>query len=282
MPRQTASLANRKAALWTLLKWEGVLVNARLRVLFGLQHVQASRQIAELKKSLPDLQFNTSSRIWSLNEWHLREIEGLGGTIDDYISLAGRKGEVDEWLVDARTGFFNPHAKHIRLIHKAIRDGQGLLLRHPPTKSIDAAERIVFPHSVVRLSQRWMIRAWSLEEHRFRFFDLSKARPDRVTEQTTEFAKDRDVAWNTEVELGLTSHEGLDQDGVASVRYEYFHGTGGVRLKVRAALITHTLKLFDAAFDPKTQIPPTFLTQVSETTKGPVGEWISAEGVWPY
>ena len=79
-----------------LLRWEGELSNVRLRDVFGIQVVRASRMLSEYRDTHPD------RVLWDLPTKRYQRLatrEKYGGTADDYLHLLFDEDVVPDWLV---------------------------------------------------------------------------------------------------------------------------------------------------------------------------------------
>ena len=122
--------------------------------------------------------------------------------------------------------------------------------------------RVIYPHAVVRGSQRWHTRAWCGERLEYRDFTLGRiSSPSLIDAKPKELPPDQ--AWDTMVEVRVAAHSALPHEQEKVILDEYFKGTAGRRFSVRAALLNYLLNDIRAATEPKRQAPPEYLLEVT-------------------
>lgn len=248
--------------MWTLLRWEGELRNSRLRDLFGIQTVAASRLISEFDKAHP----RSIVRDPVLKVWRLLDEKAalkLGGSLEEYQALAPSAAGPGLPVEDARIDFSPPKPKLLAALAAAASARQGIRVLYRSFSSPEGRERVLFPTVIVRMSQRWHLRAWCAERRDYRDFNIGRIERWSPTRLDLPDDAGGDVLWDTQVTIRIGWHEALKPELVDMIRQEYFGGTAGRRVQVRAPLVAYVLQQARIATDPASQRPPDYLLQVS-------------------
>jgi hypothetical protein len=263
MPRFQNVRDDRLFVLWTVLVWEGELRNARLQTLFSLKPVQVSRLLAEFRSSFPDaVVLDSTTKSWKLAQWEA--IPPKAKNIQSYLSIvANEHGDLPEWLCDARVMFTEPQPAVFAGIRKACRLKRGLAIRYASMRHPEGTERLVFPHTVVRLGQRWHMRAWCAARKDFRDFNLGRILAITKSDEIFEGEIPEDKAWQKRITIRLVPHRQLPPSQEGVVRGEFCRGTSGRRITVPAALVHYTIQEVRAAIVPLKETPPDYLLEVA-------------------
>lgn len=259
MPRIQSQTRSRHRALWTLLRWEGELRNSRVRELVGLAKVQTSRLLVGFAQTYPQAVIqDDSDKSWRLN----REAQAAkeGGPLEEYLALCGHAGGTPT-IMDARVDFVEPAPKLISLLAKAARERRGVRVFYRSMSSPAGRERLLFPRAVVRLSQRWHVRAWCSERREYRDFNLGRMEKPALTSELLPKEAGIDKAWVSLVSVRIGIHEALKGDVSKMLRQEFFQGAASMRLEVRGALLQYALQQARVAINPAEEKPPSFLLQ---------------------
>lgn len=263
MPRILSQTRSRHRALWTLLRWEGELRNSRVRDLFGLAKVQTSRLLVGFARTFPQAVIqDDSEKSWRLNS----DVQAVkeGGPLEEYLALCIRAGDTPA-LVDARLDFAAPAPKLISLLARAARARHGVRVFYRSMTSPAGRERIIFPRAVVRLSQRWHVRAWCGERREYRDFNLGRMEKPTLTQEVLPKHAGADKAWDSLVTVRIGIHDALKSDVSKMLRQEFFQGAASMRLEVKGALLQYALQEARVAINPAQEKPPSFLLQVLES-----------------
>lgn len=246
-----------------VLAWEGEIGNARMRQLFDIQPVQASRLLAEFRSLMGDRIVEDSRA----KVWRSASPEGLETDISlsEYARQIATDDGVSSCIVDARTDLSEFKPVVFALLRKAALKRTGVVINYATMANPSFEERIIFPHSLVHVGRRWHVRAWCAKCKDFRDFTLGRIRlPTAIQETATKGIED-DQGWNQIVQIRLAPHRTLSEDQQKVVRCEYFGGTMGRRLSVRACLAQYVIQDLRAAIDPEKEVPPDFQIEITNT-----------------
>ena len=260
MPRTSSQTKGRFRALWNVLRWEGELRNSRLREMFGLQKVQVSRLLAAFAEEYPRaVILDDASKSWRMNDEAIALKEG--GPLEEYLALCHHETEPLP-IVDARVDFAEPRPRIIATLARAARAGKGVEVVYRSMSTPEGRKRLLFPSAVVRLSQRWHVRAWCAERCEYRDFNIGRIVSARESGEQLQAGHAADTAWDTIVGIRIGVHEALKADVHKLLRQEYFNGAANMRIKVRGALIPYVLQEARVSAAPAKERPPSFLLQV--------------------
>jgi len=249
----------RFGVLRELLQWEGELRNVRVQSLFRVRSVQASRLITQFAAENPGLlRLDTYQKRWipvpgaSL---------GDSTSVDEYLADAAVDGRSDSWFEDARSSFQDPDPQVFAALRAACTTSCGVELSYRSMSHPEGMRRRIFPHAIVRLSQRWHVRAWCVLREQYRDFTLGRIKAPTLS---TAVAKGlpEDKAWLARVDIRIGAHRGLSGAQEQTIRDEYFAGAVARRIQVRGALVNYVINDLRAAIDPKRQLPPEYQLEV--------------------
>ena len=244
-----------------VLAWEGEIGNARVRQLFDLQPVQASRLLAEFRALMGD-RIVEDGRAKVLKSSTISGIE-TDVSLDDYVRSTQGEADGATCIVDARTDLTVVQPAVFALLRKAALNRTGVAIRYASMTNPAFAERVIFPHSIIHVGRRWHVRGWCMRRQAFRDFTLGRIRSAAPSQEQTDPAIADDQEWNRVVQIRLAAHRNLSQDQQQVVRSEYFGGTMGRRLTVRACLAQYVIQDLRAATKPETEVPPEFQIEVT-------------------
>jgi hypothetical protein len=255
MAKTTRGREDRFRLLWSLLAWEGELRNHRVQKLLGLESVQASRLIAQFRGEHPDtVEYDTAAHRWL----PARGAQIPATALEDYLGLLD---EAQDWYEDGRVDFVTPNRRLFALVRHACITRVGLNTRYTSMSHPKGQARVLYPHTLVRLMQRWHLRAWCTQRLAYCDFNLGRMASTRVHPAPAS-ALPPDVDWEQTQELRLGAHRALDADQEQVIRGEYFGGAVARSVRVRRALLPYIINDIRASIDPARQQPPEFQLEV--------------------
>jgi hypothetical protein len=252
----SAEKNSRLRDLETVLRWEGRLDNARVRQICGVQPVWASRLLAELIDALGKRVQRATS--------HAPLVWAGGGRADaqsspdDYLRVMLSSPSPPEWLEDARMELGAASRAVYAEVVQAVQQQVGLRVTYRSMNSPDGRERVIFPHSLVRVPRRWHVRAWCAENGEFRDFTLGRMTAATLLQDTSTYPAKADQEWRRKESLTLVPHPALSPAQQQLIALENFGGKPSRELTARACLMEYVLQDLRVAVDPDTQGPPQF------------------------
>lgn len=256
--RTRSADTTRIAELETILTWEGQIDNARIREIFGVQNVWASRLLTELVERLGP----RAKRPQKHGPLHLvRSSLAQRMSPEPYLDLleAAPGGlESDPLLFDTRMDLTSVSPDVFATVRQAARSGVGVRINYRSMSHPEGSERLVFPHAIVRAPRRWHMRAWCSTREDFRDFVLARVQSAELVQTPTTHARVQDRAWNELTNLVLAPHPALTAEQQGLIAAEYFPGARARRLQVRECLVGYVLQDLRVAVDAARQVPPEY------------------------
>lgn len=242
-----------------LLLWEGALENARLREVFGVRAVQASRLLAtflaahgeDVERESPHSPITRGAKFRPTY---------AGTSPDEYLELIAttQPRQVAPFIEDLRLDLTPVRPEIFAAVAQACLRKTGLRIAYRSLSNPEGESRFVFPHSVVRAARRWHMRAWCELRQDYRDFALG-----RITQVSTEAVnalktEADDVDWNTLANLVVGPHPLLSEGQSKLLRDEYFSGKSERTVRVRTSLVSYTIQDLRLAVDLERQVPPEY------------------------
>lgn len=244
-----------------VLAWEGEIGNARVRKLFGLQPVQASRLLAEFRALMGD-SIVVDGRAKVIKPASPESFE-TDVTLDAYARQTLISEDSNPCLVDARVDLTEVHPAVFALLRKAAMTKTGVVIGYASMTNPVFEERTIFPHSIIHIGRRWHVRGWCVRRKEFRDFTLGRISEAYAVPEATRHGIDDDLAWQHVVLLELAPHRLLTLQQQEVVMRENFNGAKKRRLPVRACLAQYAIQDLRAAIDPEFEKPPQFQIEVT-------------------
>lgn len=244
-----------------VLDWEGEIGNARVRKLFDLQPVQASRLLGEFRAQLGDrLTEDGRAKVLRLTnpEQPCSEM-----SLDEYTRQTLNVEDFNTCIVDSRIDLTDVRPSIFATIRKSAQRRTGVVISYASMTNPVPSERIVFPHSIVHIGRRWHVRAWCSKRKEFRDFTLGRIRSATLITEITLHPVSDDKAWNQIIQIRLAAHRQLSSAQQLVVRNEYFQGTIARRLSIRACLAEYVIQDLRAAINPERDRPPEYQIEVA-------------------
>jgi predicted DNA-binding transcriptional regulator YafY len=244
-----------------VLAWEGEIGNARVRKLFDIQPVQASRLLAEFR-SLMEGRIIEDGRAKVL-----RPASPDGIETDISLNEYARQTQADEdaasCIVDARMDLTEVKPVVFARLRKASLSRTGVVISYASMTNPTFEERTIFPHSIIHVGRRWHVRGWCAKRKDFRDFTLGRIKSASPVSEPAPQTIDHDQAWHEVVMIELAAHRKLSIQQQQVVRGENFGGLENRRLPVRACLAQYVIQDLRAAIDPDKEVPPEFQIEVT-------------------
>lgn len=243
-----------------VLAWEGEIGNARVRKLFGLQPVQASRLLGEFRELMGEcIVEDGRAKVLKLASPESFETDI---SLEEYArhTLAGEGA--NPHVIDARVDLTEVQPTVFAVLRKASLTKTGVAISYASMTNPEFVERTVFPHSIIHIGRRWHVRAWCARRQDFRDFTLGRIRSALPVTDITPKTIDDDEAWQEVVMVELIAHRRLSPQQQEVVRGENFGGLEGRRLPIRACLVQYVIQDIRAAVNPEREIPPEFQIEV--------------------
>jgi hypothetical protein len=270
-----------------LLRWEGMLSNARIREVLGLSTIRVSECIREFRETHPSwLQLDTKTKSFMPTNDFYRSLHKFGDLFEDdatslngyldMVSMCNAVMDDDDgrnvvWSAHRALG--TPDPKTFSLLVRAAKEGKVIEVMYRSMNNPTPHVRTLSPHSVVRAGRRWHTRAYCYEVQEFRDFALGRiAKPVLLDESWKKKGKEEDDAWNSLVKVRLIAHPDLSREQAEIIQTEYFRGTAGMVETCRAALLSYFIQEMRVAIDVTKQTPPDY--QIAVENAQEVSRWL--------
>jgi WYL domain len=102
-------------------------------------------------------------------------------------------------------------------------------------------ERVISPHSLVKASGRWHLRAFDYQRMAFVDFSLSRIAASSPTDEKSAVPCDLDSDWHSLVDVEFIPHPELSSDQKKMVASEFGMVKGQVTVSIRRALLFYLL-----------------------------------------
>lgn len=256
-----------------LLRWEGEIANSRLREVFGIQSVQASRLLAAFLAEFTDTVTRATpyAPITATNSFQPRL---AGNSPDEYLQLVQKLGasHIDSTVEDLRLDLAPVRPALFAVITQACRKRVGLRIRYRSLAAPEGLDRLVYPHTLVRAARRWHVRAWCVQRQAFRDFALGRIAQASLDAEAAPAAAQTDKDWSEFVKLVVEAHPGLSDGQARLLRDEYLGGEESKTLRVRRCMVGYTVQDLRIATELARQAPPEYQLALSNA-KDFVGEF---------
>ena len=261
MANRPALRDHRLRVMEGVLAWEGEIGNARVRKLFGLQPVQASRLLGEFRALMGD-SIVEDGRAKILKPASPETFDS-DVSLDEYArqTLAGE--DTNPCVIDARVDLTEVKPRIFALLRKAAQTKTGIVISYASMTNPVFEDRMIFPHSIIHIGRRWHVRGWCTRRNEFRDFTLGRIGSAFAVPDTTQHTIDDDSAWQQVVLLELAPHRLLSKQQQEVVMRENFDGADNHRLPVRSCLAQYIIQDLRAAIDPELEKPPQFQIEVT-------------------
>ncbi len=251
-----------------VLAWEGEIGNARVRKLFEIKPVQASRLLLGFRTFMGErIVEDSKGRVFKPAD---AKNFSTDVSLEEYIRWTQSGSSIENSILDVRADLTKVKPSVFSLLRRAALNRTGIVIAYASMKNPVLEERLVFPHSMVRVGRRWHVRAWCGERKEFRDFTLGRIRSVLHSPTKSEHPVEEDKKWNQIVQIRLVPHRKLSLEQQKVVRDELFSGTMGERISVRASLAHYMIQELRAATNPENEKPPEFQIEVAniEQLKG--------------
>lgn len=247
-----------------LLRWEGEIANSRLREVFGIQSVQASRLLAAFLAEFTDTVTRATpyAPITATKSFQPRL---AGNSPDEYLQLVQKLGtpHIDSTVEDLRLDLAPVRPALFAVITQACRKRVGLRIRYRSLAAPEGLDRLVYPHVIVRAARRWHARAWCVQRQAFRDFALGRIVNATLEAEPAPVAAQTDKDWSEFVELIVQAHPGLADGQARLLRDEYLGGEESRTLLVRRCMVGYTVQDLRIATELAEQTPPEYQLALS-------------------
>lgn len=247
----------RQQRLESVLLWEGRVDNARVRDLFAVQAVQASRVLREFCEAHPDGVRRDASLAAYVATPRFRAVHA-SGTLDEYLAQLDFGSPLREVISDTREELAQPSPQVFSVLVSASAGRAPVKMLYRSMSTPQGRHRLIYPHAVVRAGRRWHVRAWCFEREQFRDFAVTRVESARLAPEAPPCPAVADRGWDTKVGLELVAHPLLPAKQAELIEFENFGGRSSRSLTLRSCLVEYVVQDLRAAVDLDRQQPPEY------------------------
>ena len=241
--------------------WEGRLTTNHLVNSFGIGRQQASKDInSYIKEVAPNnLIYNKHLKGYEPSPQFTPVL--TTGTADEYLHVLSRTKDLAHTFASLDLGFANTHMLQLpsrrvdpvilRTIVQAAREQKRIDIGYISVNNPETDGRIIVPHTLVCTPMRWHVRAYCEKNGEYRDFVLSRFRGKPDLLEKSEYGKDDDTAWHTEIELSITPDPRLEKRQQKVIAYDYGMARNKLAVPCKAALLQYVLQAYQ--LDPYKQ-----------------------------
>lgn len=262
---------SRMRLIEVLLLWEGAVTNYRLRSLLEVSQAYASQLLAAYQEAYPEC----IQRVKGDPVGYYRAGSKLtplltAGRPEEYLAAVGE--QLSGVVSVIRANYTRVEPRLYGDIHRSAMNRTGIEITYHSMTRPKGRKRVVFPHALVSIGQRWHARAWDSDREEFRDFNLGRISRWRCTELPSPITPDRDVGWQIHVPLKIQAHRGLSAEQKRVIELEYFNRSAMRRIELRGCLVAYTIQAMRIAIDPDKDKPPDYQLEVANTSE--ISEWL--------
>ncbi|MGV8843537.1 MAG: helix-turn-helix transcriptional regulator [Pseudomonas sp.] len=275
-------LALRYRLIETVAWWEGRLTTGHLMQSFGISRQQASKDInsylseyapgnldydKRLKGYVPSKDFeplfiddSASAYLHLINQNYNRaaHVEGL--------ALAYAHTEI------LRVPDRSICPEILRPLLRACRVGLRLECEYVSLANPVAETRLIAPHTLIYTGMRWHVRAYCEKNRDYRDFVLSRFRGEPEVLDESEYGREGDEAWSTEVTVVIEPDLRLKPAQTAIIEIDYGMQDGQLLVPSRGALVQYVLQRYQ--IDPHKVQSKASAQQIVVANLEELGRWL--------
>lgn len=220
---------------------------------FKIGRQQASKDINWYKRQFPD---NLDYDLALKGHVPTKDFQPqfTQGQVDEYLQIQKANMDLSLKFADAfntvtSTEVLLPPARGVkpevvRPVIQACKENRRLDIDYISLSSPEQADgRLICPHTLVNNGFRWHIRAYCEKNQQFRDFVLSRIRGIPEVEDKSDYRREQDEAWNTEVNLVIVPHHELTEPQKQVIATDYGMEDGQLIIKTKGALVEYMLQL---------------------------------------
>ena len=227
--------------------WEGQINTKPLMTALGLTRQSVSQLLKQYQADFPNsLDYDAKRKAYQITD-HFKP-HYIDQTVDEYFdwlnygkipTFSNAAKDATQHRIQALARFVSPQV--MRPLLKAVKDKTAVDCEYLSVSSSDPQGRLIYPHSFVKTTGRWHVRAYCDMRQQFLDFVLSRFQHVDYDGKTTEHTGQQDTLWNTQVTLILAPDSRLTDKQKHVLENDYGMTDGQLNITTRAALVKYTL-----------------------------------------
>jgi hypothetical protein len=227
--------------------WEGQINTKPLMTALGLTRQSVSQLLKQYQADFPNsLDYDAKRKAYQITD-HFKP-HYIDQTVDEYFdwlnygkipTFSNAAKDATQHRIQALARFVSPQV--MRPLLQAVKDKTAVYCEYLSVSSSDPQGRLIYPHSFVKTTGRWHVRAYCDMRKQFLDFVLSRFQSVDYDGKTTEHTGQQDTLWNTQVTLILAPDSRLTDKQKSVLENDYGMTDGQLNITTRAALVKYTL-----------------------------------------
>lgn len=243
------------------LFWEGRINRGDLVDAFGISTVQASSDLNDYLREAPEsMWYDKSARVYRAAKYF--EPIGYQPAAEDYLQSVlrsqrhnpqPRTPDTHGWVPDLAVCQVPNRvlpATTLRAVLRYIRDRVVININYQSFSAVDARWRDIIPTAIGSDGFRWHVRAFCLEDSRYKDFVIARILDWREARVASLVDLPEDEDWRQWICFHIAPHPGLSSGQRRAVELDYGMVNGRVEVRVRRALLWYTLRHMRLDGDP--------------------------------
>lgn len=259
-------LLTRYRLIEIVAQWEGRLTTNHLVNSFGIGRQQASKDINSYLTDIApnNLVYDKYLKGYKPSDSFTPKL--TTGTADEYLHVLSRNKDISHTFEGLDLGFANTEILQIplrqvepvilRALVQAAREHKRVELGYISMSSAVEEERIIVPHTLVCTPLRWHVRAYCEKHKEYRDFVLSRFRGIPDFNGDSDFTREQDKDWNTQVSIILRPDPRLSDAQQKIIAHDYGMTDQQLSITTKAPLVGYMLQAFNVDHR-KLEISPT-------------------------
>jgi hypothetical protein len=227
--------------------WEGQVNTKPLMNALGLTRQSVSGVIKSYLDKYPDtLVYDTGQKSYQITNKFTPHV--INQTLDEYFdwlsygkipTFQKEQTILPLYRIEALARFVSPQV--MRPLLKAVKDKVAVDCEYLSVANTDPQGRLLYPHSFVKTSGRWHVRAYCALRQNYLDFVLSRFQSVEYDGGTSSKTIEQDMLWNTFVTLNFAPDSRLTEKQKHVIENDYGMANGQLCIKTRASLVKYTL-----------------------------------------
>ena len=227
--------------------WEGQINTKPLMSALGLTRQSVSQLLKQYQADFPNsLDYDTKRKAYQITD-HFKP-HYIDQTVDEYFdwlnygkipTFSNAAKDATQHRIQALARFVSPQV--MRPLLQAVKDKTAVDCEYLSVSSSDPQGRLIYPHSFVKTTGRWHVRAYCDMRKQFLDFVLSRFQNVDYDGKASEHTEQQDTLWNTQVSLILAPDSRLTDKQKHVLENDYGMTDGQLSITTRAALVKYTL-----------------------------------------
>lgn len=227
--------------------WEGQINTKPLMSALGLTRQSVSSLLKQYQAAYPhSLDYDATLKAYQVTNYFTPRY--IDQTVDEYFDWLnyGKIPTFSNATFEPSQHRITPLARYVspqvmRPLLQAVKGKTAVDCEYLSVSSSDPQGRLIYPHSFVKTSGRWHVRAYCDMRKQYLDFVLSRFQLVEYDGKQAQHTQQQDELWNTQVTLVLAPDSRLTDKQKRVLENDYGMTNGQLHITTRAALVKYTL-----------------------------------------